>query len=43
MILTFIVNQLHFKTQIIHQILHKDLEKRKIFTKFVPHCLTYKG
>jgi hypothetical protein len=40
--LKLMVNQLHIKTEIIHLILHEDLQKRKIYTKFVPHNHTYK-
>jgi hypothetical protein len=32
MILKLIVNQLHIKTEVIEQILHENLEKRKIYT-----------
>jgi len=30
------LNQLHIKMEINHQILHEDLEKRKICAKYVP-------
>ena len=37
------VNQLHIKMEIIHQVLHGDLEKRKIYTKLhTPRSLTCK-
>jgi hypothetical protein len=36
------VNQLHIKKEITHQILYDDEQKRKIYTKLVPHSLTYK-
>jgi hypothetical protein len=42
MTIKLMMNQLHFKKEIIHQILYDDEQKRKIYTKFVPHSLTYK-